>query len=1615
MSKASKKSSAKNATAKPVVKTVTASAKNPANKSGEGKSSFTEAFLAQIPPDEAAGWSRADLDIFAKSMQAFAQKRAAGKVVLRVFNPDKKRDGFAPGCTVLQIVNDDMPFIIDSITAELNWQGMTVDLLLHPILNVKRDKAGKLQAVTSAKKETDGFHAESVVHVHLEQTLSPDACEKLAAVLTDTLLDVRSATGDWRKMLKKVDDILAMPQVFGKGHKKEDVQESQEFLSYLRANNFTFLGYREYRFFLRKKHTHSEFLPESNLGILKRGQTLGFGKGISNAKVEALSHTRWPIMVSKLIGQYAAVHRRVPMDAIGIKIIGKDGTLEGMHLFVGLFTSSTYSCRTNEVPIVRQKVMETIRDAGLIKGSHDAKALEHILEKMPRDELFQATSEDVQKLSMGILRLQAKQRIALFTHMDPMKQYMSCLVYVPRDRYNTRFRLQAVRIIENGYNGRVVNYFTNLDDSPLARVLFTVLLEEGAEENYDEAFIETQLIELGREWDERLRQVLVGAHGKIKGAELAFTFGRAFPTSYHESIHIGNTVHDIRHLEDMMQTDKSICIDFYQLQDMAPGELRLKVYHRGTPVPLSDILPVLGNMGLRSYSEMPYEVKPHGMAESIWMHDFELRGPADIDLDVVKDSFEETFLKVWDAAAENDGLNALSLSANLSWREIVILRAFTGYMRQARFPFSRLYMEQVLNAYPAIACALVTLFKAMHDPKGGTQANAKRKKAAQAILDMLQDVQKLDHDRILRSFKMLIENTLRTNYFQTTPEGDNKPCLAVKLDSKKIDGLPLPRPHVEIYVYSRRVEAVHLRGGEIARGGIRWSDRHDDFRTEVLGLLKSQMVKNTVIVPVGAKGGFIVKQPPLTGGRPAFQQEGIDCYKLFVQSMLDITDNNVKGKVVRPKDVVCHDDIDPYLVVAADKGTATFSDIANDLSVKAGFWLEDAFASGGSAGYDHKKMGITARGGWESVKRHFREMGKNIQTEPFTVIGVGDMGGDVFGNAMLLSKQIKMQFAFNHLHIFCDPDPDVAKSYAERNRLFKERGGWDSYDTSLLSTGGAVYDRFAKSIKVSSQVKKLLGLDSDTLPPDELIRAILRAEAELLWFGGIGTFIKSTRQSHADADDKSNDALRVDARDVRAKVIGEGANLGVTQLARVEYAQHGGRINTDFIDNSAGVDCSDHEVNIKILMNDVMVRRKMSLTQRNKLLEQMTDDVAELVLNDNYQQAQSLSLQEMHARDDINLHAELVRDLEKAGLIKRQLEGLPDSEGFKRLSRDGLGLTRPEMAVLTSYAKMTLYTQVLASDIPDAPVMEKLLFDYFPKALHKFDVEIRAHKLRREIIATQIVNTLVNRMGPVFVASRMSKTGEKAEEVVKAFLIVLGAYGLESVWQKIEALDNRVPAPVQLSALHEVFKVVKRAVTWFLRFGGDHLDVENEIGAFSPGIDSLRKSIRKMVPDDVKASIALTESKLTEAGMPATIANDIAVIKLLSSASDIVNISRKSHDDVEEIAPAYFMVGEELGLDWLRHQVGGIVPLNAWQARVMGGLMDDYFIHQAAITAAIFASVSQKTRVDRKVVDQWFSSHTEMVGKISQLVEELRDQPKVELEMLVLVSQRIGQLVHVVN
>ena len=1574
-------------------------------------SKFIKDFYNLSPLDVVGSYSPEELYSAALSVFELAQSRKVGEEKLRVFNPILKEGHRDSPQAVIALVNDDMPFLVDSITAELSHQNLIIENLFHPILNVLRSKDGKINKFSEDKEE--GGIAESYIYIQLEQFLPPENCRKLEKDLNRVLGDVRHATTDWPKVLSKMDVVEQSLADLSKKFDVDITEEAREFLGYIRSNNFTFLGYRQYSFTHDHGHIDSKIVKDTSLGILRDNTNLVFGSGHNSSELKALSKHKSPVMVSKLIDQYATVHRRVPLDAISIKIFDKDGCLSGQHLFVGLFTSSTYSCRTSEVPLVRKKVQNTLKRANFSNSSHDSKALEHVLEKYPRDELFLVSEEGLLETSMGILALQSRPRVALFMREDALGRYMSCLVYVPRERYDTKFREQVEHILEAKLKGCCTNFYTTLDDSPLARVLFTILIEPGKKPSYNAKKIEETLIEVGRVWPERLARNLIEEYGRIRSASFVQRYERAFSRSYQDNVQPHSALHDINRIEKILLNNHEIEIDLYKKIDAPEHELRLKVYHKNSPVPLSNILPVLENMGLRSISEMPYEVKPSGSHETVWIHDFVLHLGRfeDIDIDACKTCFEEAFLKIWGEQAEDDGLNELVLLAQLNWRQVALLRAYNNYLRQIRYSFSRRYIEQVLAQHPIIVGKLLKLFKLMHDPKV-ERTDARINKIYDGIDKKLQAVEQLDHDQILRSYRDLIMNTLRTNYFQKDKSGEYKAYLSLKLDSKNIEDIPLPRPHVEIYIDSKRVEGVHLRGGKIARGGIRWSDRHDDFRTEVLGLMKAQMVKNAVIVPVGSKGGFIVKSPPPKDlGREAFMEEGIACYKIFIQALLELTDNKIKGNIVRPEGIVCHDEEDPYLVVAADKGTATFSDIANGISLNAGFWLGDAFASGGSAGYDHKVMGITARGAWESVKRHFRESGKNIQKEEFTVIGVGDMGGDVFGNGVLLSKHIKLIGAFNHLHIFCDPNPDVIESYKERKRLFKARGGWDQYNKEKLSKGARIYDRSAKSLKLTSQIKKAFNIEKDSMTPIELMHAMLKVETELLWFGGIGTYIKGSNENHTDADDKNNDKIRVDAKEVRASVIGEGANLGMTQAGRIEYAGRGGRLNTDFIDNSAGVDCSDHEVNIKILLNEFMASGKMSLTQRNKLLEEMTSNVGNLVLRDNYQQTQGLTMALDRGTELMPRYGELIRDFEKEGVLSRKLEGLPDEEAIHRLVQNHGSLTRPELSTLLSYAKMTLYEDILESTLPDEEGVHKCLIEYFPEALHKYSKDITEHQLHREIIATYIANTVVNRMGPVFVKTRVEKTERSPLDVVRAFIIVVEAFGVRELWREIEVLDNKVPADIQIKAMNEVFKLIRRAATWILLHGmKDERSLAEEVALYKPGVEALKKNVMSMVPSRVQNRIVSYTNKLIEQGMPKKLAGQISVLAVMASACDIINIGYDCGSDVNHIASTYFDVGEKLQLHWLRHKAQSFIPADHWEQLVVEGLVDDFFVYQAAIVAGIVNAMGCPTG-NESLADQWIKGNqTKELEKLAELIANMRRAPKLDLSMLMLAEQSLRDI-----
>ncbi|MEE8303607.1 MAG: NAD-glutamate dehydrogenase, partial [Candidatus Tectomicrobia bacterium] len=1140
--------------------------------------------------------------------------------------------------------------------------------------------------------------------------------------------------------------------------------------------------------------------------------------------------------------------------------------------------------------------MDTIVSrAGFHPNSHDGKALLHILETLPRDELLQVDVENLQQTSLGILRLQDRQRVALFVHRDPFGRYVSCLVYVPRDRFDTRLRLAIQDVLGDGFGGEVTAHYTQVTDSPLARLHIIVKTQPGVAAPRAIEDIENDLIDVARDWRDDLSQSLVDQFGETKGLELFHLYGEAFPTAYCERFDVTEAVADI-HLFDTGLDTGTVGLNLYRMAGAPGDKLRFKLYHRDDPLPLSDALPMLENMGLKVIDEIPYLIEPKGSGHQIYIHDFGMvmRSGVAVDIGKVKALFEEAFSCIWSGQMENDGFNKLVLDAGLSWRRIVILRAYCKFLLQAKIPFSQAYMEETLARNPGIARDIVRLFESLFEPAAQKSADKEQKTLLKQIEAALENVASLDEDRILQRYVNVVQSTLRTNFYQKTADGAAKPYLSLKLDSQKIDDLPLPRPLVEIFVHSPRVDAVHLRGGRVARGGLRWSDRKEDFRTEILGLMKSQMTKNAVIVPFGAKGGFVVKQPPESGGREAFLEEGIACYKTFMCGLLDITDNLQAGKIVPPKDVVRHDDDDPYLVVAADKGTATFSDIANGIAQEYGFWLDDAFASGGSVGYDHKAMGITARGAWESVKRHFRETGIDALTTDFTCVGVGDMSGDVFGNGLIYSPHTKLIGAFNHLHIFVDPDPDPAASFKERRRLFKlPRSSWTDYDEKLISKGGGIFERAAKSIKITPEMRTAFALGSkDALTPNELLRAMLTAPIDLLWFGGIGTYIKARTENNVDVGDRANDVIRINGDEVKAKIIGEGANLGVTQLGRIDYALAGGRINTDFIDNSAGVGCSDHEVNIKILLGDAVAKGKLTVAQRNKLLADMTDDVSALVLMDNYRQSMALTNAQHQSVALADEHAQFMQALERSGDLDRAVEFLPDDEIFEQRLAMGKGLTRPELSVLLAYAKLVLFKDVLLSDLPDDPNLTGSLATYFPPLIqNKFQDLIPQHRLRREITATYVSNTLVNRTGPSFITNLQDRTGAAPSAIARAYLACRQVFGIAELWSGVEALDNSVPADAQTEMHLEILDLIKRGTLWFLANGGQHQAIGGVVDAYQSPVETLDANLCEILSSALKSARDNKADSYIARKVPKALAYRVANLDALAPACDIVRIA----------------------------------------------------------------------------------------------------------------------------
>ncbi|WP_372399538.1 NAD-glutamate dehydrogenase [Azospirillum sp. HJ39] len=1586
---------------------------------------FVKRFYANVPPDDLLRATPEQLYGAALAMWQWGQQREAGAPKLRVYTPRLDEHGWQSERSVVEIVNDDMPFLVDSVTAELNRQGVTVHLVIHPVTRVVRDAEGRIAELLEPGEARDGARDESFMHCSIDPLSDPDAQARLREGIERVLADVRAAVEDWTPMRERVrtarDGIANAPDA-------EESKEAADFLGWVDDGNMTLLGSRQYIATLGDGDGDPwlELVEGSGLGVLRDPEITVFDEhghaAVLPAEIRAFLHQPRALLVTKGTRQ-ATVHRAVPLDAILVKRFDDRGKVVGGTLAVGLFTSVAYNRSPREIPFLRRKVARVMARAGFDPQGHDGKALLNILETFPRDELFQTPSDELYETALGILHLQERQRLALFIRRDPFERFVSALVFVPRDRYDTVLRRKIQALLESAYQGACASSHTQLSDSALARLHLMVKTEPGKVPAVDVGEIEARLVQVSRSWADRLRDALVEAHGEEIGNARLRRYADAFPAGYREIFSAESAVHDIGQIERAL-TEQRLGIVLFHPLEADSDELHVKIYHQGRPVPLSDVLPMLEHMDLKVITEQPYEVRPAGGASavpSVWIHDFAARTQTGMPVDCVKvkQTFQEAFADIWDGRMEDDGFNRLVLRAGLTGREVTVLRAYAKYLKQARFAYAQDTLEATLSAHPQTARLLARLFAARFDPQARS-APTDTKKGEAHILEQIEDaldaVTNLDDDRILRRFANLVRATLRTNAYQAGAGGAPKPHLSFKLDSGSIDELPLPRPWVEVFVYSPRMEGVHLRGGKVARGGIRWSDRREDFRTEILGLMKAQMVKNTVIVPVGSKGGFVVKRPPApSAGREAALAEGIECYKTLMRGLLDVTDNfAADGSIVPPKDVVRHDADDPYLVVAADKGTATFSDIANGVSVDHGFWLGDAFASGGSAGYDHKAMGITARGAWESVKRHFREMGTDIQTTDFTVVGVGDMSGDVFGNGMLLSRHIRLLAAFDHRHIFLDPDPDAEASWEERNRLFAlPRSSWADYDRSRMSSGAMIIDRSAKTVELSAEVRARFGIEQAHLSPAELMRRLLTAEVDLLWFGGIGTYIKASTETNAEAGDKANDTLRVDGGQIRARVVGEGANLGVTQRGRIEAAQKGRdgkgvRLNTDAIDNSAGVDTSDHEVNIKILLGDVMARGDMTLKQRDMLLSAMTDEVAGLVLADNYRQTQALTIAEAQGASLLEAQARFIRNLEKTGRLNRAIEYLPTDEELAQRMAERRGLTRPELAVLLAYAKITLYDELLASELPDDPATVEDLLRYFPQPLREGQRDaIFRHRLRREIVATAVTNSLVNRVGPTFVRDMVEKTGLGPADVARAYAIARDVFQLRPLWDAIDALDTVVPAALQTALMLETVHLMDRAVAWFLAHSPHPLDMGGESAAFRPGVEALAAGLDRFLDAEESSRLAARVADAIAQGVPEDLARRIAALPVLAAAPDLVRIAERTGRAVEGVASVYFGLGRRFGLEWLRDRASGAKVDNHWQRQAVAAIVDDLFAHQSALTVRVLESEGDEAAA----VDGWIASRSLVVDRVEQLLAELRAQPVVDLAMLAVANRQLRGLI----
>jgi len=1569
---------------------------------------FVRQFYHWLPLEDLAGRTIRDLCGAAVASWDFARDRTARTASARAYNPTAREHGWQSMSTVVEIVTDDMPFLVDSVGMELSRLGYGIRLSIVPVLGVLRDVDGRLAGVFPPNAGIGDALTETVMQLEVDRESDPERLDALVGGVRRVLGDVRAAAEDEQMMRDRMQKIAAE---LGSAPAPLDASEAHEvsaFLEWASEGKFILLGYREYDLVSEAGEDSLRAIDGTALGILRHSSAVGsasFAKLPS--EVQALARSPHALVLTKANSR-STVHRPLYLDYIGVKRFER-GEVCGERRFLGIYTAAAEETSPRQIPILRGKVEAVLRRAGFPRDGHQARELTKTLHGYPRDELFQITEDELFAISTGIVALAERQRVRLFVRGDLYKRFVSCLVFVPRDRYNTENRERIASVLRHAFVASDTDWAVHLSDSKLARIHY-VLRTRVAAADVEVDAIERRIADVTRPWTGHLADDLREVYGEERANALFRRYGSAFPIAYREDWGARAAVLDVDRAEALV-AGKRLIINVYQSDEADHTSLRCKLLTPGERIALSDVVPVLENMGLRVVDERPYELKPEGLGP-IWIYDIGVVCDFDVDLriEATRTAFQDAFTQVWMGDLENDRLGALVLRAGLTGREVAVLRALVKYLRQAGATFSDRYLQQALTGSPAVARLLVELFGARLDPERCDRATAER--LGVEIERAIDEIATADRARILRDCLAVVRATVRTNYFQRSPDGHPKAQLAFKLDPSRVPFLPAPRPRFETFIYSPRMEGVHVRSGRVARGGICASHRREDFRTEALGRLREETVKNAVIVPVGATGGFVTKRPPPTGGPEALREEVAECYRLFLSGLLDLTDNIVAGKVVVPPGVIRHDEDDVYLVVAPGEGTTSLSDLANSVSVDRGFWLGDSFAAGGSHGYDQRTLGIAARGAWESVSRHFRRVGVVVHADEFTVVGIGDVAGAAFGHGMLLSPHIKLVAAFNADHVFLDPDPDPQASFAERRRLFElPAASWRDYDPAVISDGGGVFPRSGGMPRLSAQVREVLDVAEEALTPDELVRAVLRAPVDLLWNGGVGTFVKARSESHAEIGDKANDAVRIDGTELRCRVVGEARSGGFTQKSRIQYAMSGGQINTDAIDTAADVNCSDHELNLKILLDAAVADREITGSQRDRLLTDLEDDVAQRALHESYAQALALALEGREASDLLRLHARLIDDLEQRGLLDRELEQLPSDERIRELETANEGLTAPELSVLLAYAKVTLYHDLLGSDVPEDEYLRDQLAESLPRSLRKrFRPHMRNHRLRREIVTTDLANSIVDRQGTTFVSRLAEETGADAAHVARAYAVAVAVFKMRGFWDEVEALDDLVDDDTQFELLLQGRRLVTRASRWLVGNRRPPLDIAATVADYAPGAASLREALPELLSGLDSHGWTARVRRFAGPDVPSMLASWVAAMDALFFTFDIVDSVRGTEQPVRIAGTIHFGLERRLELGWLRDRILGLPRANIWQTLARSALRDDLYKTHRAITAAILKAPSTDVEVEA-AIDEWVRARGPSVERYIAKLRDVRSAPGNEFATLLVAVGGLADLI----